>query len=283
MKILVFGKSGQVATEIRRQAEVISLGRDQVDLRDPSACAKAIADSDAEVVINAAAYTDVDGAESNEIQATIINGDSPTAMAHAAADRGIPFLHVSSDYVFDGSGHQPWLPGDRVSPLNAYGRSKVKGEVGICSSGCNYAIFRTSWIFSSFGNNFVKTMLKLSQSHDRLDIIADQFGGPTPASDVARLLLIMSRALREGETGGMFHYSGSPDVSWADFTREIFSQTSSAVVVNEIPSADYSTVAKRPLNSRLNCCSLEEKFGITRPDWKNGLHDVIKTMENVTR
>lgn len=160
--ILVFSKTGQVATELQLQADVMAVGRDQADLSDPAACARVILESDASVVINAAAYTAVDRAEEEEALATVVNGEAPGVMARACAEKGIPFLHVSTDYVFAGDGVSPWVETDPVAPQNAYGRSKLAGEQAVLAAGGNSAILRTSWVYSSHGNNFVKTMLRLA-------------------------------------------------------------------------------------------------------------------------
>ena len=178
--ILVFGKTGQVATELQRLSGVVALGRDDVDLSDPAVCAAAIHEHAPKAVINAAAYTAVDKAEDGEHLATVINGDAPTAMAKACAELGIPLVHISTDYVFNGRGNTPYSPEDAVGPQNAYGRSKLVGETGIRESGAVYSILRTSWVVSAHGANFVKTMLCLSETRDMLNVVSDQIGGPTP-------------------------------------------------------------------------------------------------------
>lgn len=269
--ILVFGKTGQVATELQRQADVVALGRDQADLTDPSACARAILESDASVVINAAAYTAVDKAESEEALATIVNGEAPGTMARACAEKGIPFLHVSTDYVFAGDGDAAWSETDPVAPQNAYGRSKLAGEEAVLAAGGNPAILRTSWVFSAHGNNFLKTMLRLSESRDVLSVVNDQIGGPTPADKIAEALLTMAKAMQKGRQGGIYHFAGKPYTSWAGFASEIFRQAGKDVSVTGIPSADYPTSATRPLNSRLDCIKLETDFGIPAPDWAAGI------------
>jgi len=278
MKVLVFGRSGQVASELQRQAEVVALGRDQADLTNPSACAAIISATDADVIINAAAYTAVDRAESEEDTANLVNGAAPTAMAEVAADRGIPFLHISTDYVFSGAGTTPWQVDDPVAPPNAYGRSKLLGEQGVRAAGGNHAILRTSWVFSSHGANFVKTMLRLSESRDALNVVDDQIGGPTPAAEIARALLQMARAIQDGQAGGTYHFGGTPCVSWADFAREIFAQAHRKVAVTGIPTSGYPTPAVRPLNSRMDCTALERDFGIAPPDWRQGLATVLREL-----
>jgi dTDP-4-dehydrorhamnose reductase len=283
MKLLVFGATGQVARELRRRVpRATYLSRDEADLADPAACAAAIAGSGAGIVINAAAWTAVDKAETEEAAATVINGEAPAAMARACAARGIPFLHISTDYVFDGSGDSPWRPGDATGPLGAYGRSKFRGEQGVAAAGGPHAILRTSWVFSAHGANFVKTMLRLGKSRDSLSVVADQVGGPTAAADIAAALLTMARAFEAGRgTSGVFHFSGAPDVSWADFAREIFRQAGMGTTVTDIGTADYPTPARRPGNSRLDCAALLAAYGIARPDWRESLTDVLKELGEI--
>ncbi|MEM8822489.1 MAG: dTDP-4-dehydrorhamnose reductase [Pseudomonadota bacterium] len=275
MTILVFGRTGQVATELRRQAEVTALGRQEADLSDPTACAEIIRQSSATAIINAAAYTAVDQAEDEEGLATTINGAAPAAMAAAAAGRGVPFLHVSTDYVFDGHGTRPWRPDDPVNPLGAYGRSKLAGETGIRAAGGPHAILRTSWVFSAHGSNFVKTMLRLAETRDTLTVVDDQTGGPTPAADIAATLLRMAQAMAAGHPGGTYHYGGQPAVTWADFARTISAKTGRSVTVTGIPSADYPTPATRPQNSRLDGTTLKRDFDVDPPDWQAGLDIVL--------
>jgi len=282
MKILVFGKTGQVATELQRQANVVALGRDDADLSDPAACAQIVIHTDADVIINAAAYTAVDRAEDEEQLAAIVNGEAPTAMAQAAAVRGIPFLHISTDYVFDGSETRPWSTTDVPSPISAYGRTKLQGEEGVAAAGGTHAILRTSWVFSEHGVNFVKTMLRLGKERETLNIVNDQIGGPTPAADIAATLLAVAKALHNGQgKSGIYHYAGSPDVRWEGFAREIFKQAKLSVDVSGIPTSDYPTPATRPLNSRLDCTALEQAFNINRPDWRSGLHKVLHDLGEI--
>ncbi|WP_306113049.1 MULTISPECIES: dTDP-4-dehydrorhamnose reductase [unclassified Roseovarius] len=279
MTILVFGKNGQVATELAPLQDVLCLDREQADLTDPSACATLIASHRPAAVINAAAYTAVDKAESEEELATRINGDTPGAMARACAELAIPFVHISTDYVFEGGGTAPWRPDDTTGPLGAYGRTKLEGEEAIRAAGGVYAILRTSWVVSAHGNNFVKTMLRLGAERDRLTIVADQIGGPTPARDIAKACHKMARALMaDPSKTGTYHFSGSPDVSWADFAREIFAQAGITSEVADIPTSDYPTPAMRPLNSRMDCSTLATAFGIARPDWRLGLAEILSDL-----
>ena len=278
--ILVFGKTGQVATELQRLGDVVALGRDQADLANPAVCADAIRTHAPRAVINAAAYTAVDPAEQEEALATIINGDAPTAIAQACVELGIPLIHISTDYVFAGMGDAPWHPNDPTAPQNAYGRSKLVGEIGIRNSGAVHAILRTSWVVSAHGANFVKTMLRLSDTRDAFTVVADQIGGPTPARDIAAACLRMAEQLiADPSKSGTYHYSGAPDVSWADFATAIFEQAGKAVAVTPISTTDYPTPAKRPLNSRMECCAMEQVFGIPRPDWRDGLNVILQELE----
>lgn len=280
MKVLVFGKTGQVATELARFDGVTCLGRDQADLTDPGACEAVITAIDADAVINAAAYTAVDKAEDDRDTTMIVNAMAPTAMAAAAAARGLPFVHISTDYVFDGSGDQPWQPTDETGPLGVYGTSKLAGETGVRTVGGTHAILRTAWVFSAHGANFVKTMLRLAETRDRLTIVADQIGGPTSARAIAAATHKIAAALVADPTrSGTYHFSGAPDVSWADFAREIFAQSGHAVQVEDIPASAYPTPAARPANSRLDCSTTTATFGIDRPDWREELAQVLATLK----
>ncbi|OWJ76099.1 dTDP-4-dehydrorhamnose reductase [Haematobacter genomosp. 1] len=284
VRLLVIGRTGQLATELQDRAgaalEITTLPRDKVDLTDPESAARAIREAEADAVINAAAYTAVDKAEAEEETARLVNAAAPAAMARAAAGRGLPFLHVSTDYVFAGDGTAAWKPDDPTGPLGVYGRTKLEGEEGVRDAGGTSAILRTSWVFSAHGANFVKTMLRLGRERERLTVVADQVGGPTPAADIADALIVMARGLiaDPGKTG-TYHFSGAPDVSWADFAREIFLQAGLKVDVADIPTSAYPTPARRPANSRLDCSSLTAGFGIPRPDWRQGLAAVLKQLE----
>ena len=282
-KILVFGRSGQVTTEIQTLADILALGRAEVDLSDPAACSAAINAYRPRAVINAAAYTAVDRAEEEEELATVINGDAPTAMAQACAALNIPLVHISTDYVFSGNGTSAWAPADKRTPQNAYGRSKLAGEQGIRATGCTHAILRTSWVFSAHGSNFVKTMLRLSESHDKLSVVDDQIGGPTPARAIAAACLSIAQQLCEDpDKTGTYHFSGAPDVSWCTFAREIFAQAGRSTHVSAIATRDYPTPAARPLNSQLDCQTTEQVFGISRPNWRANLAEIITDLEITT-
>lgn len=280
MSLLIFGATGQVARELALAAPSATfLDRTACDLSQPDACADAIAKHAPSAVINAAAYTAVDRAEEEEALATAINGAAPGEMARACAALAIPFVHISTDYVFNGSGTAPWQPGDATGPLGAYGRSKLIGEEAVRAAGGQYVILRTSWVVSAHGGNFVKTMLRLGTGRDRLTIVADQIGGPTPARDIAEACLKIVQGLANGKPSGIHHFAGAPDVSWADFAREIFAQAGITCTVEDIPTSAYPTPAHRPANSRMNCTALATTFGIARPDWRLGLADILSELE----
>ena len=274
--LLVFGRTGQVARELQHLAPVLALGRDAADLAQPGACAAAIHAHRPRAVINAAAYTAVDRAEDEADLATAINGAAPAEMALACAALNIPLVHISTDYVFPGTGHHPWAPGDTTQPANAYGRSKWAGEQGIRTSGCTHAILRTSWVFSAHGTNFVKTMLRLSDTRDQISVVDDQIGGPTPARAIAAACLAIAGQLQEApEKTGTYHFCGAPDVSWCSFARAIFSLTGRPTRVQAISTNAYPTPAARPLNSRLDCNTTTSVFGLARPDWHAGLKECL--------
>lgn len=276
MSILVFGKTGQLARELAIYDDVTCLGRDEADLTDPAACTAAIKAYAPAVVINAAAYTAVDEAEEEEALATEINGQGLRRSGHS-------LFTVSTDYVFDGSGAAPWQAGDAVAPVNAYGRSKLVGEEATLAAGGTHAILRCSWVVSAHGSNFVKTMLRLGAEREALTIIADQIGAPTPARDLARACLEMAWQLQQDPgKSGTYHLQGTPEVSWAGFAREIFTQANVACAVTDIPTTDYPTPAARPLNSRLDCSALETVFGIFQPDWRQGLSEILKDLGELT-
>ncbi len=282
MRVLVFGTTGQVARELARGAEargvtLLALGRDRADLSDPDACAAAVAGAEVDAVINAAAHTAVDRAETEPDLAHAINAEAPGAMARAAAARGLPFVHVSTDYVFDGSPGRPWREDDATAPLSTYGATKLAGERAVMAAGGNAAILRTAWVFSAHGGNFVKTMLRLGAERPHLRIVDDQRGGPTAAADIAGALLTMAGTLAAGRgTPGIFHFAGAPAVTWADFAEAIFAARGGpAPSIERIPSSAYPVPAERPKNSVLDCTRIREAYGIDQPDWRPRLLEVI--------
>lgn len=279
MSLIVIGRSGQLARALARLApEARFLGREDADLADPAAAVAALRPhlAGAGAVINAAAFTAVDRAEAEEALAHTVNAESPGAMARAAAAAGVPFVQVSTDYVFDGTGDAPWRPGDVPAPLNAYGRTKLAGEQAVRAAGGVHAVLRTSWVFSGRGADFVGAMLRLGAGRPRLRVVADQIGGPTPAADLARACLTAARALaRDPALSGVYHYAGAPDISRAGFARAILGAAGMGTQVEDIPTTAYPTPAQRPLNSRLDCSSTTAAFGLARPDWRAGLRDAL--------
>lgn len=282
MKLLVFGASGQLGTELSRlggSVEVESLAKDVADLTRPEACIKAVLGTDAQAVVIAAAYTAVDRAEAEEGLAHQINAVAPGAIAKAAASRGLPVVHISTDYVFSGTGNAPMAVDHPTGPLGAYGRTKLAGEMAVRAAGGVHVILRTSWVVSAHGSNFVKSMLRLGGQHDRLRIVSDQVGGPTPAADLARACMVVAQHLRDDPgKSGTYHVSGAPDVSWAEFAAEIFTQARLSVNIEAIPTAEYPAPATRPLNSRLDNSLTQATFGLQRPDWKAGLTQILREL-----
>lgn len=276
MKIAVFGQTGQVARELARLGGVTCLGREVADFASPDAVRRAAEGVAADAIVNAVAYTAVDRAESEEDLARAVNATSVGALAEVAAARGLPLVHISTDYVFDGGGTRPWRPDDPVAPLGAYGRTKLMGEAAVRAAGGTHAILRTSWVFSAHGTNFLRTMLRLGAERDSLRIVADQIGGPTPARAIADACARIAGALgRDPRLTGTYHFAGAPDTSWAGFARAIFEAAGLRVTVEDIASADYPTPAARPKNSRLDCTATEAAFGILRPDWRAGIEEAL--------
>ena len=280
MKILLFGKTGQVAKELCNRPNVTAIGRDKADFTEPQKIIEIVKSTDADIIINAVAYTSVDLAEEEFELANIINGTTVKELAKVSASRNIPFLHISTDYVFKGDGNLNWKTTDQTNPQNSYGKSKLIGESGILEAGGPYVILRTSWVFSSHGNNFVKTMLRLASNNNELSIVKDQIGGPTCAKDIANALWKIASDFYAGNgITGIYHFSGKPNSSWANFASEIFFQTHQDIKIKQILTKDFLTKAKRPLNSRLDCSSLRIDYGIKQPEWKKGLTNVLANLK----
>lgn len=282
--ILVFGSNGQIAHALARASdEVICLGRLEADLNISGAASRAIANYRPRAVVNAAAYTAVDQAESATESAMRLNASAVAEIAEACATYNIPLVHISTDYVFDGSGSAPRGPDAPTVPLGLYGVSKLAGEEAIRSSDVTAVILRTAWVFSADGTNFVKTMLRLAKSRDQLTVVSDQIGAPTPAKAIAEACLcIVEHLVRDPAKAGTYHFAGAPEVSWADFARAIFAAAGKQVNVTDILTADYPTPAARPLNGRLDCSITERSFGLTRPDWRETLAEIITELETFT-
>ncbi len=290
MRALVFGETGQVARELARTApargiEAVLLGRSAADLTDPEACARAVRDAEADIVINAAAYTAVDKAEDETELAFTVNGDAPGAMAEAAAAKGVPFLHISTDYVFDGAAGPAWREEDPVWPLGAYGASKLAGERAVAAAGADHVVLRTAWVFSSHGSNFVKTMLRVGRGKPEMRVVGDQHGGPTAARDIAGALWTIAEAWDGGRgVPGIFHYAGAPATTWAGFAEAIFARSGwdETPAVTAIATADWPTRAVRPPNSVLDCGRIAEAYGIAQPDWRTALDAVVEELSEVS-
>lgn len=291
MRILVTGTQGQVVRALieRGAAEgvaVETLGRPDYDLLEPSRLVEAISASSADVIVNAAAYTAVDKAESEPEIATAINGAAAGAIARAAASRGAPVIQLSTDYVFDGALARPYREDDPLAPINAYGRSKLAGEFAVAAANPRYVVLRTAWVYSPFSANFVRTMLRLGETRDTVRVVADQLGSPTSAFDTADAILAIARRLTaapsEASLGGVFHLVGSGEASWADFAEAIFAQAQrfgrAPVTVARIATADYPTPAKRPANSRLDTGKLRAVYGVSPPDWRDSLAPCVERL-----
>lgn len=286
MRVLLFGPNGQVGREIvtrapARGVTIEAVDRSRADLSNPASVAMTIADAQFDAVINAAAWTAVDQAESEETQATIVNGAAPAAMAQACATRGKPFLHVSTDYVFDGAPGRPWREDDPVDPINAYGRSKLAGERAVLDAGGQSLIVRTAWVFAPHGKNFVRTMLSLRE-REQLTVVEDQLGCPTYAGDIADMLLDAAARMvadPDGPVRGLLHFAGAGPITWRGFAEAVFEAVGApAPRVVGIPSSGYPTPARRPANSVLDCGRYEVLFGRPPRSWRDGLDETITAL-----
>ncbi len=281
MRILLFGKHGQVAQSLHDEADgadMIALGSNDCDLMQQGAGADAIAVHNPDIVVNAAGYTAVDKAESELEPARQLNAEAPAELAAAARRASARFIHLSTDYVFDGV-DQLYDENAKTNPLNQYGRTKRDGEIAVLKAAPHSIILRTSWVFSAHGANFVKTMLRIGGEQTALKIVSDQIGGPTPARDIARAILTIAAKIHRGAEGaGIYHFQGRPAVSWAAFARAIFDVAGVDVAVEEIATADYPTPAQRPLRTVLDCARIERDFGIAPPDWRSGLRQTVSAL-----
>ena len=288
-KILVLGRSGQVARELDKLGpppgfDLQFAGRERLDLgaADPRPLLDEVRPA---AVINAAAYTAVDKAESEPEAAFALNRDAPAALARACAEAKIPLIHFSTDYVFDGTKPEPYVETDPVHPTGVYGASKAAGEAAVLAAGGPAIVLRTSWVYSAFGANFVKTMLRLAATRDEIGVVADQLGRPTWAEDCARGALRAARALLDGEIGRAerFHLSGEGDATWADFAEAIFAESAArggpAARVRRIATADYPTPARRPANSRLDCAKLVRTLDFPLRPWRQSLSACFEELE----
>jgi dTDP-4-dehydrorhamnose reductase len=272
MNILLLGKTGQVGFELHRTlaplGTIIAPDRTELDLKNPQAVADYLETHQPDLIANAAAYTAVDAAEEHQAEASQLNAALPEQLARYAKANNIRLIHHSSDYVYPGNGDKAWTENSPPGPLSVYGMSKLAGDQAIQTSGCEHVIFRTSWVYSARGNNFMKTMLRLAQSKPALNIVADQIGAPTPARLIAQ---ITSMAIHNNIPGGLYHLAPHGETSWHGFAQEIFRLSGQEVKANPISTSAYPTPARRPLNSRINTDKLETALGIKMPDWQSQL------------
>ncbi|ULR46536.1 dTDP-4-dehydrorhamnose reductase [Rhizobium sp. K102] len=292
MRIAVTGKQGQVVQSLLRRGaetgvEIIAVGRPEMDLSDPASIAVAFSALRPDVIVSAAAYTAVDKAESEAELAFSVNATGAGAVAEAAARIGVPVIHISTDYVFNGDKASAYCEEDATAPISVYGRSKLAGEKAVAAANPNHVILRTAWVYSPFGGNFLKTMLRLSETRDHLRVVADQTGCPTSALDIADAILAIATRIAADPAPslrGTFHLTGSGEASWADFAEEIFAALLKSggrnVGVERIPTTDYPTPAKRPANSRLNGDKLARTYGIRLPEWKQSMTIVMQDLLN---
>jgi dTDP-4-dehydrorhamnose reductase len=285
-QVLVTGANGQLGHALTQATwpegwEVVALGRDALDLTDPAAILATVAKRPWAAVINAAAYTAVDKAESDIVTAWAVNALAPTAFAQGCAAAGIPLVQVSTDYVFAGDKDGVWEVDDPVAPLGVYGASKLGGELAVRTSGVRHAIVRTAWVVSAQGANFVKTMLRVAESRDTLSVVDDQRGSPTAAADLAQVLVTIAVRLADDRHAptGTFHFSNAGAVTWAGFAREIFAQSAArggpTAQVVPIPTSAYPTPATRPANSLLSHAAIGAAYGLTPRDWRDALSDIL--------
>lgn len=284
MRIVVTGRTGQLAAALSEQSldspkvELLTLGRPEFDLESAAAIVKQIEILKPDLVINTAAYTAVDKAEAEPGRAFAINRDGAALVAHAASKMNVPLVHISTDYVFDGRKADPYAEQDETGPLNVYGQSKLEGERAVLEAHPGALILRTSWVFSHFGSNFVKTMLKVGAERPALKVVNDQFGNPTSASDLAAAILGIAPKLR-GEPGGLYHLTGEGNTSWHGFATFIFQQSlrrgGPVPLLEAISSAEYRGAANRPANSRLNCAAFASRFGVKLRPWTVAAAEVV--------
>lgn len=288
IRVLVIGSRGQVGTCLvsqltqRADVELFTFDRQELDITNSNSVISCVESVQPNVIINAAAYTAVDKAEQDLQQCYAVNADAVESLAKAASKVGALMLHISTDYVFDGKSDKPYTELDAENPQSVYGKSKLEGEKNVVAFCSRYAVLRTSWVFGEVGNNFVKTMLRLSSTRDEIGVVDDQVGAPTYAGDIASVLItMMEKMLRsDDDLSGIYHYSGTPYVSWFQFAEEIFSNIVSQIgsdkkmVVNPIPTHEYPTPAKRPPDTRLDCRKIEKVFSITPSLWQNALKNM---------
>lgn len=292
-RMVVTGRKGQVVRSLLERGalndrfDVVALGRPELDLCDPDGIDAALRQARPDIIVSAAAYTAVDRAETEEAESYAVNAVAPGRIAGVAAALGVPVIHLSTDYVFGGEKPEPYLETDPVGPPSVYGRTKLAGERAVAAATHNHVTLRTAWVYSPFGRNFLKTMLILAESRDRINVVDDQLGNPTSALDIADGILVVAGNLLDSEAlhlRGTFHMAGAGSASWADFATEIFDACARhggrRVAIGRIPSSSYPTPAQRPANSRLDCGKLESAHGVRLRDWK---HSAAETVARLLR
>lgn len=284
MRILVTGRDGQVARSLAERCpagvELMFAARPELDLAEPASIEAVVAAAAPDLLISAAAYTAVDGAEDEPDLAMRVNGEAPGVLARAAAARGAPVIHLSTDYVFDGTLDRPYREDDATGPVGAYGVSKLAGEAAVAAAGGRHAILRTAWVYSPFGRNFVRTMLRLAGERDTLSVVADQLGCPTSALDLADGIFALVAHWRAGGSGqGVYHLTGSGETNWAAFARAVLAESAErggpSAEVRDVTTADYPTRARRPANSRLDTSRFAADIGYRAPDWRGSTAAVV--------
>ncbi|WP_421788983.1 dTDP-4-dehydrorhamnose reductase [Hyphobacterium sp.] len=281
MKILVIGSTGQVARALAAQAgkhDVVRAGRPQIDLANPTGLADLIGQASPDAIINAAAYTAVDKAESEIETARALNETGPAALARTAEALGAPLIHISTDYVFNGLGGAPYAEEDPTAPLNVYGQTKADGEQAVLAAHPGALVVRTSWVYAPAGQNFVRTMLRLGSERDQLNVVADQIGRPTEAHALADALLVLAEHLRGGAPGGLLHVTNRGEGSWRDLAEAAVRGAGLETPIHGIATSDYPTPARRPGDTRLDLSKAERDYGIVLPDWRESLERCLEMM-----
>ena len=291
MKVLVLGSKGQLGRclydqLIKTDYEVVYASRADFDIGDLSSLSENVSLIKPDIVINASAYTAVDKAEDDKKMADLINHGAVAKLANVCKALNAWLIHVSTDYVFDGTATKPYSEDDKTNPQGIYGDSKLNGDLAITRSGCNHIIIRTAWVFSEYGNNFLKTMLRLGAGHDELSVVGEQIGCPTYAQDIAKAIVVMVPSLNsKSSCAGIFHYCGDQPCSWYEFALAIFAEAETyglktPIRINSIDTAEYPTRAIRPAYSVLECSKINSTFGIAPSNWRDGIKSVLGKVHN---
>lgn len=284
MKLLIFGKYGQLSEELQRAVpaswDVTALSSSECDVTDHKAVEQQIERARPDAVVNCAAYTAVDRAEEEQTNADAMNWLAVENMARVAARNDVALIHISTDYVFDGTKHKPYNESDPTAPINYYGASKLRGEEAVRESGCRGVVIRVQWLYSPYGKNFMRTMLRLAEQQSEVRVVADQYGAPTAADDLATMIVkILPKVVADRELRGeIFHFAAAGRAAWSDFAEEIFRVAECGCRVIPISTAEYPTAAKRPANSMFDCSKICHRFGIQQPDWRDAVKRNIKKL-----